>query len=138
MNRPSKDFRKRRLSKSVRLVALALTSSAVLSANCAASAQTTQSFDYDALGRLTDVRTVAPSGPVRTTQYQYDAAGNRTNLQTTSTGPAPGSNSWPARRAVVTPLNGLTVIQIGPTTNSRNNTSMTSSSVDQQAPHETD
>lgn len=137
MDRSSKYFRKRRLSKLVRLIALVLTSSAALSINCAASAQTTQSFDYDALGRLTDVRTAAPSGPVRTTQYQYDAAGNRTNLQTTSTGPVPDSNSWPARRVVITPLNGLTVIQIGPTTTSRNNKSMTPS-VDQQAPHEID
>lgn len=136
MNRPPKYFRKSLLSKSALLIALVLTSGTALSINCAASAQTTQSFDYDALGRLTDVRTAAPSGPVRTTQYQYDAAGNRSKLQTTSTGPTTGPNSWPARPVVVVPLNGLTVIQIAP--NSRNNTSMTSSSIDQQHSHEID
>lgn len=134
MNRMSKDFRKICSSRLATLVVLALTNSAVFSINCAASDQATQSFNYDALGRLTDVQTATPEGPVRTTQYQYDAAGNRSKLQTTSTGPATGPNSWPARPVVVVPLNGLTVIQIAP--DSR--TSMTSSSINQQHSPEID
>ena len=59
----------------------------------------TQTYTYDALGRLTKVQT--SSG--RTTEYTYDAANNRT--QVTSTGGSSG-------RVVVLPLLGGLVLPL--------------------------
>ena len=59
----------------------------------------TQTFTYDALGRLTKVETT--SG--RVTQYAYDAANNRT--QVTSTGGSSG-------KVVVLPLLGGLVLPL--------------------------
>lgn len=71
----------------------ALTSSAL------AMAAETQTYTYDALGRLTKVETT--SG--RVTQYTYDAANNRT--QVTSTGGSSG-------KVVVLPLLGGLVLPL--------------------------
>lgn len=59
----------------------------------------TQTYTYDALGRLTKV--VTSSG--RTTEYAYDAANNRT--QVTSTGGSSG-------KVVVLPLLGGLVLPL--------------------------
>jgi YD repeat-containing protein len=70
----------------------------VLAAPTLVMAAETQTYTYDALGRLTQVKT--SSG--RTTDYTYDAANNRT--QVVSTG---GSS-----RVVVLPLLGGLVLPI--------------------------
>lgn len=80
---------------------------------CSASAQTTQTFDYDVQGRLTNVRTVATSGAAQSSSYQYDAAGNRISRQTMTSDPGTGPGIGPISRVIVVPLNGFTIIPIG-------------------------
>lgn len=70
-----------------------------LTAPTLAAAAETQTYTYDALGRLTKVET--SSG--RKTEYTYDAANNRT--QVTSTGGSSG-------RVVVLPLLGGLVLPL--------------------------
>lgn len=71
----------------------------ILASPCAGFAAETQTYTYDALGRLTKVTT--SSG--RVTEYTYDAANNRTKVQ--STGGLSG-------RVVVLPLLGGLVIPL--------------------------
>jgi len=71
---------------------------------CAANATETTNYQYDALGRLTNV--AHQNGPANGVQtvYTLDAAGNRTNVTVTGAG----------SMVVVVPLNGFTVIPIQP------------------------
>lgn len=70
-----------------------------MGAPCLAAAAETQTYTYDALGRLTKVTTT--SG--RVTDYAYDAANNRTKV--TSSGGASG-------KFVVLPLLGGLVLPV--------------------------
>lgn len=70
-----------------------------LGGTSAATAAETQTYTYDALGRLTKVQ----STNGRVTEYAYDAANNRT--QVTSTGGSSG-------KVVVLPLLGGLVLPI--------------------------
>lgn len=65
-------------------------------------AQTTTTYDYDALGRL---KSAVSSNGV-STAYSYDPGGNRTSAQ--AVGGAPSSEQ--GCRVVVVPLSGFTVI----------------------------
>lgn len=71
----------------------------IMAAPSLAAAAETQTYTYDALGRLTKVQTT--SG--RVTEYKYDAANNRT--QVTSTGGLSG-------KVVVLPLLGGLVLPL--------------------------
>lgn len=86
----------------------------ILIASEAASAQSTATYEYDALGRLTVSR--RGTSNVETT-IEYDRAGNRTAYKVTGapSGDDSGSGAGvPAtRRFVIVPLNGFTVIPIG-------------------------
>ena len=74
----------------------------------AAHAQETITYEYDALGRLTNATTSGgPSNGVSQT-YDYDPAGNRTQQTVIgSSNPAP-----PPAAVIVIPLNGFTIIPI--------------------------
>ena len=71
-------------------------------------AQETNTYTYDALGRLTNVTTSGgPSNGV-TQEYQYDPAGNRTQQTVTgSSNPPP-----PPAAVIVLPINGFTIIPL--------------------------
>lgn len=82
-----------------------------------ASAQTTSTYTYDALGRLVNASESVTGGAQSSTSYTLDPAGNRTNLTVSGTGlgQPPGSGTGGSsifRRAVVVPLNGYTVIPL--------------------------
>jgi YD repeat-containing protein len=98
-----------------------------------AAAQTSQTLDYDALGRLTEVQTVPGSGAAQASRYAYDAAGNRTARVVTGGEPGQG----PASRVIVVPLNGFTIIPIGASPASSSNRALTSAPpIVQELPYE--
>lgn len=67
----------------------AFSGAVVLLAPCASLAQVTQSYSYDANGRLTGVVTSGGAG-THTSAYAYDAANNRTSRSQT------GATAWAA------------------------------------------
>lgn len=80
-------------------------------------AQTTATYTYDALGRLTNSATSGGINNGLNTHFQYDRAGNRTTVTVSgavSTGDDTGDGaSTPQRhRVIVLPLNGYTVIPL--------------------------
>ncbi len=85
------------MARSRLLIALAVFGA--LASPALATAAETQTYTYDALGRLTKVETTGG----RVTQYTYDAANNRT--QVTSTGGSSG-------KVVVLPLLGGLVLPL--------------------------
>ena len=84
------------------------------------AAQSTTTYTYDALGRLTG--STVSGGPTNgtTTAISLDNAGNRTNYKVTGasgSGNGSGNNGDGAaapqsRRVIVVPLNGFTIIPI--------------------------
>lgn len=68
-------------------------------------ASAVETYDYDALGRLTKVT----QDDSTTATFEYDMAGNRTRVAIAGSG-VPDSN--PNGALVVVPLNGFTVIVI--------------------------
>jgi uncharacterized protein RhaS with RHS repeats len=68
-------------------------------------AQETETFTYDAQGRL--VKVEHSGGPVGGMQVSttYDKAGNRTNVTVTG--------AKPLLKVIVVPLNGYTIIPVG-------------------------
>lgn len=86
-----------------------------LGAASAARAQSTVTYTYDALGRLIAVQDGKAAGQVVGVSYTYDSAGNRRSVVVTGAasggandGDANGGST--ARRLVVVPLNGFTVV----------------------------
>lgn len=89
-----------------RCVALA----ALLISTSLSAAAETVTYSYDALGRLTSTSHSGGDNDGMATTYQFDAAGNRTRLTVTGS-----RNRGLAEAAViVVPLNGFTIIPIGP------------------------
>ena len=90
---------------------------AVLGLPTPAYAQTTTTYQYDALGRLVGSTNTTGATNVQTA-IEYDAAGNRKTYRV-SGAPNGGADSGSgasapnARRFVVVPLNGFTIIPIG-------------------------
>lgn len=83
--------------------------------SCAAGAQETSTYTYDALGRV--VKVERSGGPANGTaaSYSYDAAGNRIQVNTTGSSNSNGSGGGgasvnPRQGFVVTPLGGYTLI----------------------------
>lgn len=76
------------------VTSLALTAAFLVATPAISFAQSTERFDYDALGRLTRVQT-----PTSITVYSYDAAGNRSVVSVTSSSPPSAAKS----RVVVVP-----------------------------------
>ena len=70
-----------------------------------ASASETTNYSYDAKGRLVIVTHAGGPNDGASTTYAFDAADNRTSV--TINGATP--------QVIVVPLDGLTVIPIGPT-----------------------
>ena len=70
-----------------------------------ASAAETVTYQYDAKGRLTQVHHAGGPSDGTVATYVFDAADNRTSV--TINGATP--------QVIVVPLDGLTVIPIGPT-----------------------
>lgn len=81
-NRPCLD-RSRATRYRTRHVAAVLVGFASLTFSATAFSDTTASYTYDALGRLSKV-TYNDAGVVTTISYSYDAAGNRTGVVSTS------------------------------------------------------
>ena len=81
-------------------------------------AQETTTYTYDALGRVTNVDQQGGRNDNTHAVYQYDAAGNRQRVTVTCP-PGTGAPSAcagfqaTARRFVVVPLNGYSLIPIG-------------------------
>lgn len=95
----------RTISSAVRVCGLA---AAIAAFSAPALGQETQTFKYDALGRLEEVsktRVSTPAAPPTKSTIQYDAAGNRTNYATT------GAPTF-SKKVVVVPLLGFLVIPI--------------------------
>ena len=77
----------------VRILVGAAAALSVAFAAGAALANSTTSYSYDALGRLSSV-TYVNGATTYTVSYTYDAAGNRTAMTVATTGTVWGSFNW--------------------------------------------
>lgn len=84
-----------------------------------ALAQSTTTYTYDALGRVTGVQQTGGPANGTSSVYTYDAASNRTNVTvsgspngTSSTDTGSGASVPATKLFVVVPLNGYTLIPI--------------------------
>jgi len=83
----------------------------------AGMAQSTTTYTYDALGRLTNTATSGGTNNGLSSQFQYDNAGNRTTVTVSgaaasSNGSGDGASTPQQHRVIVLPLNGYTVIPL--------------------------
>lgn len=82
----------------------------LLAAASPTNAAETVTYTYDALGRLTSVAHSGGDNAGMTQSFSYDAAGNRTQYQVTGS-----KNRGLSAGIIVLPLNGFTIIPLGPT-----------------------
>lgn len=75
-----------------------------------ANAAETVTYTYDALGRLTGVSHSGGDNSGMTQSFRYDPAGNRTQYEVTGS----KNRGLSAGGVIVLPLNGFTIIPLGP------------------------